>query len=88
LEKRTDNAVLDFFRDVTAFEAPGADLNGKGGALDFRLDLMQIRFPGAAGTVLGVAYLVAGNSVFSTNIADAGHNRPSFRRNYLIGMSV
>jgi hypothetical protein len=88
LKKRTDKAVLDFFRDIAAFETPGADLNGEGGALDFRLDLMQIWFPGAAGTVFGVAHLVAGNGVFSTNIAGAGHNRPSFRRNYLIGMSV
>jgi hypothetical protein len=71
----------DFFCYVVAFKTPGADFDGNRGALDFGLDFVQIRLPGAAGTVLGVAHFVAGNGVFATYIAGAGHNKPSFRRN-------
>jgi hypothetical protein len=61
--------LLNFFGDKVAFEASGADLKGKSSALYLGLDLNQVRFPGTAGMVLGMAHRIAGYGVFSANIA-------------------
>jgi hypothetical protein len=79
LDGRVFYRPLDLFGDKVAFEAAGADLQGYRGALYFGLYLEQIRLPGAAGMILGVTHLIAGDGVFSTNIADTGHNKPSLR---------
>jgi hypothetical protein len=72
------NGSLDLFSDKIAFKAPGADLKGDGGPLNFGLDLFQIRLPGAAGMIFSVAHRIAGDRVFSAYIAGPGHNKPSF----------
>jgi hypothetical protein len=68
---------LNLFGDKIAFKAPGTDLDGDGGPLNFGLYLLQIGLPGTAGTVLRVAHRVTGDRVFSAYIAGPGHNKPS-----------
>jgi hypothetical protein len=68
---------LDLFGDKIAFKTAGAYLEGNGGPLDFGLDLFQIRLPGTAGMILGMAHRIAGDGVFSAYIAGPGHNKPS-----------
>lgn len=61
--------ALHLFGDIVAFQAAGADLQGKGSPLNLGLYLYQIGLPCPAGVVFGVAHLIAGNRMFSTNIA-------------------
>jgi hypothetical protein len=60
---------LYFLFDNIALETTGADFKGQGCTLYLSFYLYQIGPPGAAGMVLGMAYLVPGNGVFSANIA-------------------
>jgi hypothetical protein len=63
------NKLLDFPGNLVALEAAGADLKGYRGAVELGFYLLEVRFPGAAGVVVGVAYLVPGDGVFSADIA-------------------
>jgi hypothetical protein len=63
-------AFLDFFGDKIAFQTAGADFQRYGGAPQLGFYLNQIGFPGAAGMVFRVAHRIAGNRMFSANIAD------------------
>ena len=57
------------FGNKIAPQAPGADLERQGSPPDFSLDFLQVRLPDPPGTVIGMAYRIAGNGVLSTNIA-------------------
>jgi hypothetical protein len=61
--------LLDLFGDQVAFEAAGADFDGNGGTVYLGLDLLQIRLPDAAGMIFSVAHRIAGDGMFSANIA-------------------
>jgi hypothetical protein len=61
--------LLYFLSDKIAFQAPGADLKGDGGAVDQGLYLLQIRLPGTAEMILGMAHRITGDGVFSADIA-------------------
>jgi hypothetical protein len=63
------HSLSDFFCYKIAFQATGADLKGNRGSLDFSLYLDEVRFPGAAAAVLGMAYRVSANRMFAANIA-------------------
>jgi len=54
---------------IIALETPGANFQGNSGSVQFSLHLLQIWFPGPPGMILRMANLVAGNGVFSANIA-------------------
>ena len=60
---------LNFLGYIIAFKTAGADFQGYGRSSKFGFNLYQIRFPGSSGSVLGVADLIAGDCVFSANIA-------------------
>jgi hypothetical protein len=62
-------SLSDFFCYKIAFQAAGADFKGNRGSPDFSLYLDEVRFPGAAAVVLGMAYRVSANRVFAANIA-------------------
>jgi hypothetical protein len=62
-------ALSDFFCYKIAFQAAGADFKGNRGSPDFSLYLDEIRFPGAAAAVFGMAYRVSANRMFTANIA-------------------
>jgi hypothetical protein len=65
----TRDGKLDFFGNKVAFQTAGAEFHRKSRSADFGFYLHQIGLPGPAGMILGMAYLVAGNRVFSANIA-------------------
>jgi hypothetical protein len=61
--------MLYFLFDNIALETPSADFQGNGSSFNFSLHLYQIRPPSTAGTIFGVTHFIAGNGMFSTNIA-------------------
>jgi hypothetical protein len=61
---------LHLFSDKIAFKAPGADLKGNRGTPNLGFNLQEIRLPGTTGMILGMAHRIAGDRVFSANIAD------------------
>ena len=60
---------LDFLGNIVAFEAAGADLQRDGCSRKFSLYFYQVWFPCPAGMILGVADFIAGDCVFSADIA-------------------
>ena len=61
--------ILYFFCDVITLQAAGTYLQCNGSTAKFGLYFNQIRFPGSAGMVLGMANLIASDGVFPANIA-------------------
>ena len=60
---------LYLFGDIVAFKTEGTDLQRYRGAVYLGFYLLEVGFPDPAGMIIGVAYRVAGNGVFSANIA-------------------
>jgi hypothetical protein len=61
--------ALYFFGDIIASEAAGADLQCNRGTVYLGFHLLKVGFPDPAGMVIGMAYRITGNGVFSANIA-------------------
>ena len=59
---------LNFLGNIIALETAGTDFEGNSSSAEFGLYLDQIGFPGSAGMILGMAYLIAGHCMFSANI--------------------
>jgi hypothetical protein len=62
---------LHFFGDIVASKAARANFQGDGCTVNLGLYLFQIWPPNPAGAVIGMAYRIARNGVFSANIAGA-----------------
>jgi hypothetical protein len=60
---------LHFLGNKIAFQAAGADFKGHRGSPDFSLYLYKIGFPGTANTIFGMTYRIAGNCMFSADVA-------------------
>jgi hypothetical protein len=59
---------LHLFGDIIAFQTAGAYLQRQSSPFNLGFNLHQIGLPSPAGMVFGVAYLIAGNRMFSANI--------------------
>jgi hypothetical protein len=71
MELRTWNVELPLkrFGYAAGADAAGANLNAADGTVVDGFDLLQIRMPGPAGFVVGVADVVAEAGAFTANIA-------------------
>src|SRR6185437_4770708 len=62
--------------DLAAAQAARADEQPPHPAVYLRAHHLEVRLPGALGTVVGVAHVVAHGAVLSTNFTASRHRRP------------
>ena len=60
-------------RHVTGSDAARAHLDAPNGSVAYGLDLLQVRIPGSAGLVVGVADVVAEAGAFAAYFTNLGH---------------
>jgi hypothetical protein len=61
--------ALYFLGNIVAFKTAGAYLQGNRRAFQLGFYLFQVWLPDPAGTVIGMTYRIAGNGMFSADIA-------------------
>jgi hypothetical protein len=66
---RVVDSALYFLGDIIAPETTGTDLQCNRGTVYLGFYLLKVGFPDPAGMVIGMAYRIAGDGVFSANIA-------------------
>jgi hypothetical protein len=67
------NQDLECFGYVSGADAAGADLDAPDGTVSHGLDLLQIRAPNLAGSVVGVADVIPEARAFTAYLAYSGH---------------
>jgi hypothetical protein len=65
--------LLESFGYVAGTDTAGADLDASHGTVGDGLDFLQVRIPGSAGLVVGVAHVITETGAFSTDRANFGH---------------
>jgi hypothetical protein len=62
---------------VPGADTAGADLDGLDGAVSDSLDFLEIREPGSAGFIVGVAHIIPEARTFTADLAYFGHENLS-----------